>query len=75
MTDTKPPGSQTPPAPTRPPSFMRRFAAGGTTDRDALVGLACDENYWVRRQAVKNPATPAWISSNSGITSIRDLSK
>ena len=26
-----------------------------------LVGLACDESYWVRRQAVKNEATPPWI--------------
>ena len=45
----------------RPPSFMRRFSAAETNDPDTLVALACDESYWVRRQAVKNPATPRWI--------------
>jgi len=45
----------------RPPSFMRRFSAAETSDPNTLVALACDESYWVRRQAVKNPATPRWI--------------
>jgi hypothetical protein len=40
---------------------MRRFSATETNDPNALVALACDESYFVRRQAVKNPATPAWI--------------
>jgi hypothetical protein len=40
---------------------MRRFSAAETSDPNALVGLACDESYWVRRQAVKNPATPGWV--------------
>jgi hypothetical protein len=39
---------------------MRRNLASRATD-DALVGLACDENLWVRREAARNPATPAWV--------------
>jgi hypothetical protein len=45
----------------RPPTFERRFAASATSDPDALVALASDDSYWVRRQALKNPATPRWI--------------
>lgn len=44
----------------RQPAFMRRNLASRATD-DALVGLACDENLWVRREAARNPATPAWV--------------
>ena len=44
----------------RPPSFLRRNLATRATD-DSLVALACDENLWVRREAVRNPATPAWV--------------
>jgi hypothetical protein len=39
---------------------MRRNLASRATD-DALVGLACDENLWVRREAARNPATPPWV--------------
>lgn len=54
-------GGQLNPPELRQPSFMRRFAAAESTDPDTLVGLACDESYFVRRQAAQNPATPAWI--------------
>ena len=60
MTNSNKPNPKMAPAP-RPPFFMRRFSATETTDPNALVGLACDESYFVRRQAVKNPATPDWI--------------
>lgn len=39
---------------------MRRHVASRASD-DALVALACDENLWVRREAVRNPATPVWV--------------
>ena len=39
---------------------MRRNLASKATD-EALIRLACDENLWVRREAVQNPATPAWV--------------
>ncbi len=45
----------------RPPSFVRRHAAGATDDPNTLVLLACDDNVWVRRDAARNPATPRWI--------------
>lgn len=45
----------------RPPSFVRRHLATNLESDDTLVGLACDDNMWVRREAVKNPATPRWI--------------
>ena len=45
----------------RPPTFERRFIAAETDDADTLVGLASDESYFVRRQAVQNPNTPRWI--------------
>ena len=51
MTDSAKSNQQMLPA-GRPPSFMRRYAAAETTDPDALVALACDESYWVRRQAL-----------------------
>jgi hypothetical protein len=43
-----------------PPAFLRRNLATHATD-DSLVALACDENLWVRRDAVRNPATPSWV--------------
>jgi hypothetical protein len=43
------------------PSFLRRHEASDSSDPDTLVGLACDANYWVRRQAISNPATPKWV--------------
>ena len=45
----------------RVPSFLRRHEASSATDPHTLIGLACDANYWVRRQAVDNPATPRWV--------------
>ena len=45
----------------RPPSFLRRNLAANTDSHEILVGLACDESMWVRRQAVQNPATPRWV--------------
>jgi hypothetical protein len=39
---------------------MRRNLASKATD-EALIRLACDENLWVRREAARNPATPAWV--------------
>jgi hypothetical protein len=45
----------------RTPAFERRFVASRTDDADALVALASDASYYVRRQAVQNPNTPAWI--------------
>lgn len=46
--------------PFRAPAFMRRNLASAAND-EVLVALACDENMWVRREAVRNPATPRWI--------------
>ncbi len=45
----------------RPPSFLRRHLAATSDEAPVLVGLACDENLWVRRQAAQNPATPTWV--------------
>lgn len=39
---------------------MRRNLASRADD-DVLIGLACDENMWVRREAARNPATPSWV--------------
>ncbi|MGI9643761.1 MAG: hypothetical protein ACR2O6_00460 [Ilumatobacteraceae bacterium] len=44
-----------------PPSFLRRHLASTTDDADVLVGLACDDNMWVRIETVQNPATPSWV--------------
>lgn len=44
-----------------PPSFLRRHLAANVDDVDLLVGLACDDSMWVRRQALANPATPRWV--------------
>jgi len=42
------------------PAFLRRNLAIHADDQ-TLVGLACDDNLWVRREAVRNPATPRWV--------------
>ena len=50
------------PFPSRPPSFVRRHAAADTSaDTDALVALACDDAFWVRREAARNSETPRWV--------------
>ena len=54
--------TDTPSLAPRPPAFLRRHIASGAADRpELLIGLACDEAYWVRREAAKNPATPRWV--------------
>jgi hypothetical protein len=45
----------------RPPSFVRRHLATNVDAGDTLVGLACDDNLWVRREAAENLATPRWV--------------
>lgn len=48
--------------PSRPPAFIRRHAATSiANDPNALVTLVCDENFWVRREAARNPETPGWV--------------
>lgn len=44
--------------PFRTPIFLRRRAAEESADPELLTQLACDESYWVRRQAAQNPALP-----------------
>lgn len=41
------------------PVFLRRRAAEESADPGLLQQLACDESYWVRRQAARNPALPS----------------
>jgi hypothetical protein len=43
----------------RAPTFVRRRVARDSADPELLVQLACDESYWVRRQAADNPALPS----------------
>ena len=44
------------------PAFVRRHAATSiANDPNALVGLVCDENFWVRREAARNPNAPEWV--------------
>lgn len=45
----------------RPPTVLRRHAGAASDDPAALAGLAADDSYLVRRQAVDNPATPRWV--------------
>lgn len=45
-------------SPLRTPIFLRQRTAKETTNRQLLTQLACDESYWVRREAVQNPALP-----------------
>ncbi len=45
----------------RPPSFLRRHLAATSDDGDVLIGLACDDHMWVRREAATNPSTPEWV--------------
>jgi len=61
MSDRQPSGTDPATFNIRPPSFQRRFIASETDDPDTLVALASDESYFVRRQVVRNPNTPAWI--------------
>jgi hypothetical protein len=61
MPDHASPDENAVPVRIRPLSFERRFIASETDDTNTLVALASDEGYFVRRQAVQNPNTPAWI--------------
>lgn len=40
---------------------IKKVRARETGDPSELATLVCDKSYWVRQQALGNPATPAWI--------------
>ena len=61
MAESQPPDQNPSSINIRPPTFERRYIAAQTDDPNALVALATDESYFVRRQAVDNPNTPEWI--------------
>ena len=46
------------------PQFMRLRQAEQGDDPALFARLVCDDSYWVRRKALKNPATPQWVLEN-----------
>ena len=46
------------------PQFVRRHQAEKGDDPELFARLVCDNNFWVRREALKNPVTPEWVLKN-----------